>query len=520
MSTTRPFEYRARDAASLLEQMRARIPELLPEWTGHESESDVGNVLLQLFAHMGDILGYYTDAAANESFLSTAQTRRAVIDHLRLIGYRLSTAAPASATLTLSIVGPCTGPVTVRRGDAFATKRTKDTPSVRFEYARDDDLIIACDDFVDVGNGTLRAVTPIPVVQGRLAPGDVVGVSDGTAGQRFALTHAPLILRPLGAAQDTTADLQVRSEAGSAITAWHLRDSLAFSGPEATDVAVEIDAQDRAELVFGTAVPPAGAQVRATYRVGGGQVGNVAGGTIRTIADAPELSLLGATVVNDRPATGGADRETIAHAVRSAPTAFRSMGRAVTTADYEALALELGGVGKVRAAAAGWNTVILYVAPSGGGTVSDVLAADLIAHFEDKRPVGTRVEVHNVVYVPVFITAEVDVDAYYPTTRVTEQVRAAITGILAFERVRFGERVYLSKVYEAVEAITGVAGATVTEFRGPEQAATVHPEGKLTLGARELARIPTTEDFALHPAGADPDGYPGGVRVLATGGFQ
>ena len=52
-------------------------------------------MLLQLFAHMGDILSYYQDRVANESFLGTAQTRRSVIEHLRLIGYKLATAAPA-----------------------------------------------------------------------------------------------------------------------------------------------------------------------------------------------------------------------------------------------------------------------------------------------------------------------------------------------------------------------------------------------------------------------------------------
>ncbi|MGH4006875.1 MAG: hypothetical protein ACRDTH_01670, partial [Pseudonocardiaceae bacterium] len=78
----RPFDYRARDAGALLQAMRALIPQKLPEWTGHESEADFGNVLLELFAHAGDIISYYIDAVANESFLGTAQTRRSIIEHL------------------------------------------------------------------------------------------------------------------------------------------------------------------------------------------------------------------------------------------------------------------------------------------------------------------------------------------------------------------------------------------------------------------------------------------------------
>jgi hypothetical protein len=47
------IDYMARDYDSLLQAMRALIPEKLPEWTDYESQADFGNVLLQLFAHMG-----------------------------------------------------------------------------------------------------------------------------------------------------------------------------------------------------------------------------------------------------------------------------------------------------------------------------------------------------------------------------------------------------------------------------------------------------------------------------------
>ena len=97
------IDYMARDYDSLLQSMREQIPTKLPEWTDYTSEADFGDVLLELFAHMGDILSYYQDRIANESFLSTAQTRRSIIDHLRLIGYRLSTASAAAAQLMLSV---------------------------------------------------------------------------------------------------------------------------------------------------------------------------------------------------------------------------------------------------------------------------------------------------------------------------------------------------------------------------------------------------------------------------------
>ena len=167
------IDYMARDYDSLLRSMRALIPYKLPEWTDYAAEADFGNVLLQLFAHMGDILSYYQDRVANESFLGTAQTRRSIIHHLRLIGYKLSTAAPASASLDSDGARHASPiPITINKGDAFATKTQKDKPSVRFEYTRrvaaDDRLQHALPLDPAPTNKKISRASGIPVEEGRL----------------------------------------------------------------------------------------------------------------------------------------------------------------------------------------------------------------------------------------------------------------------------------------------------------------------------------------------------------------
>src|SRR3954453_3578976 len=106
------IDYMARDAAGLMAAMRAAVLDHLPEWTGANDEADFGTVLLELFAQLGDVLSYYQDRVANEAFLGTARTRRSVIDHLRLIGYELTTAASATALLTVSVRGDVRDTVT------------------------------------------------------------------------------------------------------------------------------------------------------------------------------------------------------------------------------------------------------------------------------------------------------------------------------------------------------------------------------------------------------------------------
>jgi len=499
------IDYMARDYESLLRAMRELIPQKLPEWQDFGNEADFGNVLLELFAHIGDILSYYQDRVANESFLGTARTRRSVIEHLRLIGYELGTAAPAAATLSLTVPGTVTATVTVTKGDAFATKSQKNRPSVRFEYTREAPLII---DFstltTDPATGRKvfgAAQVGIPIEEGRLIKDELLGTSDGTPNQRFGLAHPRLILRPPGPGQQAGRDVLVVTQLATTVDAWTRRESLAFSQAGQRDYLVEIDADDRATVVFGDGdfglIPVRGTLIRATYRVGGGLAGNVVANAVTTIINAPQLALLGATATNPGPATGGAEREDIAHAVQHAPAVFRSLRRAVTAADYEALGLSFKGVGKVRAVATGWNQVTLYVAPEGGGKVSDVLEANLKGYFEDKRMLSQLIEISDVDYVPIYVTAEIAVESFYVLADVVARVQQAVADLLAFDRVDFNQNIYLSKFYEESQDIPGVIYVNITEFRrGDQPVPAVEPLGKIALGPNEVPVVPAEADYA------------------------
>ncbi len=477
-------DYMARDYDSLLKAMRDLIPDKLPEWKGYDSEADFGNVLLQLFAHMGDILSYYQDRIANESFLGTAQTRQSIIHHLRLIGYRLSTAVPASTTLTLTVPAARTDTIQIVKGNAFATKSQKDKTSIRFEYAGEQPLSI---DFGKIpANGGKKHFTGVPVEEGRLFSEEKLGTSNGKPDQRFPLAHKGLILRSLGMGAAVNRDIILKVAYGGMIEEWTLQESLAFSRGQ-KDYVIEIDEDDSAVIIFGDGafgeIPQADAVIFATYRVGGGLNGNVSADTILTIVDAPQLSLLGAKVTNPDAATGGSDRESIAHAVMNAPGVFRSLKRASTKADYEALALRFKGVGKVRAEAESWNTVKLYVAPDGGGKVSDILRANLLAYFEDKRPITTIIEISDVDYVKVYIKADIEIERYYNTDDVLEKVRSAVNDLLSFDKVDFRQMLYLSKFYEAIEAVDGVKSVMISEFRTDQSS-----KGATTAEGSELVK--------------------------------
>jgi len=509
-SSYQVLDYMARDYDSILKSMREQVPNKLPEWTDFESESDFGNVLLQLFAHMGDILSYYQDRIANESFLGTARERRSIINHLQLIGYRLSTAAPAAVKLTLNIPADCNDIVTLYKGNAFAAPATKERAAVRYEYTGENETIDCSSLSIDSESGfkTFQFLAE----EGRFIQDEVIGVSDGTPNQRFSLGYAGLILRSFSSSEGERSDIQIDIDLDGVVKTWRLQSTLAFSMEDREEYSIDIDENDFATITFGDGafgkIPPANAEIRASYRIGGGGHGNLPKKSIDTIIDAPDLALIGAKVAHKEAATGGSDRESIEHATAHAPNVFRSLNRAVTKADYEALAVKCQGVGKVRAEKTNWNTVTLYIAPQGGGYMSDILKSDLRDYFADKRSISTTVEFDDVKYVPIYVTANVTLQGYYSQTEKKREIEAAVAELLAFDQIDFGDPVYLSKFYEKIEQVEGVEFATVTEFRREEHdALETAPLGKIELEPYELAE----------PVDESP--YVDGIQVIIQGGY-
>ena len=82
-------DYTSRDYYSLrealLERVRERVRERTrrdnvgKEWTG-EDPADFGVALVEAFAYMGDMLSYYIDRVANESYLPTATQRQNILN--------------------------------------------------------------------------------------------------------------------------------------------------------------------------------------------------------------------------------------------------------------------------------------------------------------------------------------------------------------------------------------------------------------------------------------------------------
>lgn len=114
-----PVDYRARDyralRAALVDHLRTQDPD------ADLSVADPTITVLELFAHVGDLLHYRLDRVATEAYLPTARRRTSVRRHARLVDHRVGDGTSAVTDVLLSLTAGTTTPVEVTT-DAVASE--------------------------------------------------------------------------------------------------------------------------------------------------------------------------------------------------------------------------------------------------------------------------------------------------------------------------------------------------------------------------------------------------------------
>jgi hypothetical protein len=167
--------------------------------------------------------------------------------------------------------------------------------------------------------------------------GEIVGTSEGTPSQTFTLSHRPV--------QASSLVLSV-TVSGTSQNWIQVED---FLGTGKNDPHYVFNA-NTGVITLGDGrrglIPPATAELDATYRYGGGSGGNVGADSIKAML----TSLVGIdSVTNTRPAVGGQDEQDVQDLMEQAPHELHSRNRAVTAEDFTAIASQAGGVAKATA---------------------------------------------------------------------------------------------------------------------------------------------------------------------------
>lgn len=328
------------------------------------------------------------------------------------------------------------------------------------------------------------------------APG-AEGIETGFRPFRFQLQEAPLAFRiPLPGADAPASELLV-TDPGQALpevtelivqlnginqTGWKpIGPDLLSADPFLRRFVVETDNEGRALIRFGDNVfgeaPSNGSFLRPTYRVGVGTPGNVGAEALAHIFFDAALPTI-VSIRNPLPAWGGIDPQPVEQVKQLAPAAFRAeQFRAVTEDDYARAAEKHPLVSKAVAQfrwTGSWHTVFITVDPKEQVEVTPELrkrVKDWVTRF---TLAGYDLEIRPPKYVALDIEADVCVEPDHFRSDVEQAVLRALSsrrfadGTLGFfhpDNFTFGEPLYLSRLYLAIERVEGVDSAIVTRFR-------------------------------------------------------
>ncbi|HEX7033244.1 MAG TPA: baseplate J/gp47 family protein [Nitrososphaera sp.] len=90
------LDYMAKDYSSFRKLVLDRLSLIMPDWK-ERNPADVGIMLVELLAYVGDHLSYYQDAVATEAYLGTARRRVSAARHARLLDYYVDEGCNARA---------------------------------------------------------------------------------------------------------------------------------------------------------------------------------------------------------------------------------------------------------------------------------------------------------------------------------------------------------------------------------------------------------------------------------------
>lgn len=328
---------------------------------------------------------------------------------------------------------------------------------------------------------------------------EVLGNGDGAqALQSFTLKQPPLtfVAAPTAAGAQSTLEVQVNG------IDWHESGSLAWLGAKDRGFVTLTGDDGSTRLTFGDGVNgarlPSGVQnVKAIYRNGIGQAGNVKAGQLTLLQSRP----LGVrAVVNPLAASGGADKETRDLARENAPLSVMALDRLVSICDYTDFTRCFAGIGKALAKrVSDGRQQLVYITIAGVDDIPIDSTSDLYRNLlEALRDAGDadlplRVDLRELK--ALVLSANIKLLPDYVWEPVVSAVRAQLLDAFGFANRALGQPARVCEVLAAIQGVVGVDYVDIDAFGAvPQTGASSAPTR--TAGAQAASGLITQDQLA------------------------
>lgn len=476
--TKLPIRLTSSTEQELFEESIANVGNLTDKIT-NVNEATIMGAMLRIWSALLSTGLYHVSARAAEMTVDYVRQRANGVRVYRVIGYDMYRVSPARVNLEFTPAGGLTKTAAIRPYyDA--------SPTIVFPTSAS--LPFCCTGYYRVLAGSLNTVT-VPFVQGN--PASRTFVATTAQDQEYTLQDANV-------AQGSIR-VEVNGVLYSPVTGWHEAspDSLVYREFTDEDGLVHIQFGDGN---FGQI--PSGTITVYFFTTLGPQGNDINVGRITQLAsaitdfDGGALSTT-VTVTNPERSSGGTTAESLIHAKKNASRVYASKNRVVTEEDFLSQVESFPGI--KQAAALGVedfgedNVIVSYfetqipIIPDNGGLPSQALKTALNDYLNQIKIKADIVHVVDPEYTYVDVRVDIFVSKLGPANSVVkENVETAIEEFFTIAEspsadirtvgrpsgLVFGERIFASRLIDAIQDVEGVVGIDYIE---PSTTVSVEP---------------------------------------------
>lgn len=427
---------------SIKEQLKAALQTRVPEITDF-SEGNIFMIIISIFAAIAEVLHYYIDNMARETFFVTARRYSSVYKHAKLVDYHIKSAIPASVDLTLY----------TKDGNNLASSFTIPANTV-FTSVDGKPWVVVAKNGIYWDKNLYPKSIRVPVVQ-KERIGQTNHIDFGTV-----IDWNNLTIRVSGIPDgkkyvEGSMVLYVNDQP------WTLVDTFAYSGPTSMVYKVELDSELNPTIVFGDGVfgfrPWPGSMIQGYFDVTYGSDGNIGAEMFTTVPTIQGANTSNIGVTNYDGASGGSDYENFAMLKEHVPLSVKTLGVAITKEDFEAAAKLVGGVNQAYAEYICGKEVRLFITPDNGTVeASQALIDDVTAKLNAMKVITTSISVFGVHSAYICIDATIFGRKSFKVNDIKNQIIKALQEAYGYNNSELGKPVRVSDIYSLIDNLSTV----------------------------------------------------------------
>jgi hypothetical protein len=381
-------DYTDKDYIALSERLRELIKSVKPNWLDDDIIA-FGNLMLDAFAFVGDVINKYNDNNLKEAFVPTANLLSSFIKMAVGVGTRIPLQSASTVDQLFSIEAARSENVLISQGTVVYTKGESPIS------------------FQTLADGTIVAgTTSVSIVVENSENIEQLITPGGTAWWSTWLDRNPF--------------LEIISIVDTGGSNWTEISTFVDSEPADRHFKIDVNSSGNAKISFGDGVlgrvPTEDLTVQ--YKIGGGTNGQLASDTLDQLDGSFEDATGNeVTVSTNNPAqsSGGTNRMTPDEARRFVPAAIRTRTNTISNQDFVDNALEVTSVARALMLTVNEDAGIednaghLIVIPEGGGLPSQALKDAVYAKVTTEKPstITFRTYMHDPSYLEVNINCVV-----------------------------------------------------------------------------------------------------------------